>query len=147
MKNETTTFASICIFCGKHYDGDLRLDLCECGGNSFTTHTANWIHQRTWQSFVNRENNGLNPLGVSGIPPRIMSTLNSKKTEVDIINPEVRLNRYEKRGPKTKKLPAKKINDLARKGLGSKAIATQLRLDGFNVSYKTIQRRLSEARN
>ena len=76
-----------------------------------------------------------------------MSTLNDKKSEVDIIQPSVAKVTREKRGPKQKALPQELIRQLAGKNMGSKAIATHLRREmGIHVSYKTIQRVLSGER-
>lgn len=62
---------------------------------------------------------------------------NDLKSEVDTINPSVT---GKKRGPKLKQLPETLILELADKGLGSKAIASELKEQGVEVSYKTIQR-------
>lgn len=78
-----------------------------------------------------------------------MSTLAGKKTEVDIIPPPVREVTEvtcEKRGPKHKALPVELINQWTGEGMGSKAIATRLKGEGIEVSYKTIQRLLSGER-
>lgn len=40
-------------------------------------------------------------------------------------------------------LPVNRIRELQKQGLGSKAIATQLKRDGCKISYKTVQRFLS----
>ena len=49
-----------------------------------------------------------------------------------------------KRGPKHRSLPDDLIEQLAGEGMGSKAIAAKLKGEsGIEVSYKTIQRRLS----
>jgi len=74
----------------------------------------------------------------------IMSTLESKKFEVDIIHPPDATRTSVKRGPKHRPLPEGLINLLAGEGLGSKAIAARLKTEfGITVSYKTIQRVLS----
>jgi len=78
----------------------------------------------------------------------IMSTLNGRKIEVDIIQPSVAKVTRGKRGPKHKALPHELIKQWADEGMGSKAIATKLRTEqGITVSYKTIQRVLSGERN
>jgi len=71
-----------------------------------------------------------------------MSTLNDQKSKVDIIQPVPPKVTREKRGPKTTELPDDLIRQWASEGVGSKAISTRLRAEGFFVSYKTIQRRL-----
>lgn len=86
----------------------------------------------------------------------IMSTLESQKSEVDIIHPPVMSGakgRFTckttsgKRGPKHRRLPEDLIRQLASEGMGSKAIADRLRAEpGVTVSYKTIQRILSGQR-
>ncbi len=78
----------------------------------------------------------------------IMSTLESKKIEVDIIHPPDAIYRPSgKRGPKHKRLPEDLIKQLSDEGMGSKAIATRLKAElGITVSYKTIQRVLSGKR-
>ena len=76
-----------------------------------------------------------------------MSTSDDKKTTVDIIKPSVAKVTRGKRGPKHRDLPGDLIKQLAGEGMGSKAIATQLKKEqGINVSYKTIQRVLSGER-
>jgi len=78
----------------------------------------------------------------------IMSTLKSKNIEVDKINPSVARVNTVKRGRKRQRLPEDIILELHKDGLGSKAIATQLkREEGVVVSYKTVQRVLSGQRN
>jgi hypothetical protein len=81
-----------------------------------------------------------------------MSTLNDKKSEVDIIQPPVgKVTREKqpikteaKRGPKHKALPRELISQWAGEGMGSKAIASKLYSElSIKVSYKTIQRLLS----
>lgn len=73
-----------------------------------------------------------------------MSTVNGKKSEVDIIQPPVGKVTREKRGPKQKALPQELIKQWAGEGMGSKAIASRLKSElGIKVSYKTIQRALS----
>lgn len=77
----------------------------------------------------------------------IMSTLKSIKSEVDTIPLSSPRAKAAKRGPKPHRLPEELIKQLAGKGMGSKAIATKLKLDhGINVSYKTIQRVLTGER-
>ncbi len=80
---------------------------------------------------------------VSSYPPGIMSTLTGKKSEVDIIQPSVGKVTREKRGPKFTELPEDLIRQLAGEGMGSKAIASRLKAEGLEISYKTIQRRLA----
>jgi len=77
----------------------------------------------------------------------IMSTLNDKRIEVDIIQPSVAKVTRVKRGPKQKPLPQELIEQWAGEELGSKAIASKLNNElGIKVSYKTIQRLLSGER-
>ena len=84
---------------------------------------------------------------VVGDMPRIMSTLASQKSEVDIIHPSPVSRASSKRGPKHKALPQELIKQWAGKGMGSKAIASKLKNEpGIKVSYKTIQRLLSGER-
>ena len=73
---------------------------------------------------------------------QIMSTVNGKNIEVDIIPPGTATRPSSKRGPRFTDLPMALINELAGKGLGSKAITGELAKQGYTVSYKTIQRRL-----
>jgi len=84
---------------------------------------------------------------VVGEGSQIMSTLNDKKSEVDIIQPSVAKVTRGKRGPKQQALPQELITQWASEGMGSKAIATKLRKkQDITVSYKTIQRVLSGER-
>ena len=77
----------------------------------------------------------------------IMSTLESKKFEVDIIHPPDATRTSVKRGPKHRPLPQELIMQLAGEGMGSKAIAARLKVEfGITVSYKTIQRVVSGER-
>lgn len=89
----------------------------------------------------------------------IMSTLDGKKFEVDIIPPAVTTttatrtfapptkSNAGKRGPKHRLLPEDLIMRLAGEGMGSKTIAARLKAEhGISVSYKTIQRILSGER-
>jgi len=77
----------------------------------------------------------------------IMSTLNNKKNEVDIIQPPVAKVTRVKRGPKQKPLPQELIEQWAGEDMGSKAIASKLDNElGIKVSCKTIQRLLSGER-
>jgi len=88
-----------------------------------------------------KETSPLKAAEVSGHPPQIMSTVESKKIEVDIIQPSVSKVTRGKRGPKHKALPRELIKQWAGEGMGSKAIASKLRADhNVTVSYKTIQR-------
>lgn len=79
----------------------------------------------------------------------IMSTVKGKKIEVDKIQPSVAIETHarrlsNKRGRKPKELPEDLIVELAGKGMGSKAIASNLRADhNITISYKTIQRILA----
>lgn len=84
---------------------------------------------------------------VSGDVVLNMSTLNDKKSEVDIIQPSVAKVTRGKRGPKHKALPQELIEQWAGESMGSKAIASKLNSElGITVSYKTIQRLLSGGR-
>ena len=76
-------------------------------------------------------------------PSGIMSTSNETLAKVDIIKTEDSQSPFCKRGPKHKQLPDELIKELEGKGMGSKAIATQLKAQGIEISYKTVQRRLS----
>ena len=77
----------------------------------------------------------------------IMSTLESKKSEVDIIHPMAASRATGKRGPKQRQLPVGLIMQLNIEDLGAKAIASWLKRErGIEVSYKTIQRILSGER-
>jgi hypothetical protein len=78
----------------------------------------------------------------------IMSTVKAQKIEVlDIIQPmTAKVTLDKKRGPKRKVLPEDLVKRLASQGQGSKAIAAQLKKQGLEVSYKTIQRILSGQR-
>jgi len=81
---------------------------------------------------------------VSGDMVLNMSTVNGKKSEVDIIQPPVGKVTCGKRGPKQKALPQELIKQWADEGMGSKAIASRLKSEfGMKVSYKTVQRALS----
>lgn len=71
-----------------------------------------------------------------------MSPINSEKNKVDIINPVTPKVTRSKRGPKFTELPDDLIRQWASEGMGSKAISTRLKAEGYDVSYKTIQRRL-----
>jgi hypothetical protein len=72
-----------------------------------------------------------------------MSTLKEEKFTADIIRP-----RTGKRGPKKKELPDDEIKQLHEDGMGARAIATRpKREQGIKVSYRTIQRLLSDERS
>jgi len=84
---------------------------------------------------------------VAGDMRGIMSPLESKKIEVDIIHPPGATRVSGKRGPKHRSLPEDLIMQWAGEGMGSKAIAARLKAEyGVKVSYKTIQRVLSGER-
>ena len=84
---------------------------------------------------------------VAGDMRRIMSPLESKKIEVDIIHPPGATRTSGKRGPKHRSLPEDLIRHLAGEGMGSKAIAARLKAEHrVKVSYRTIQRILSGER-
>jgi hypothetical protein len=84
---------------------------------------------------------------VSRVGDEIMSTLESKKFEVDIIHPPGATRAVVKRGPKHRQLPEDLIRQLANEGMGSKVIAARLKAEhDIIVSYKTIQRVLSGER-
>lgn len=73
----------------------------------------------------------------------IMSTLESEKFEVDIIESPTMSRVHGKRGPKHLRLPEDLIRQLAGEGKGSKTIAARLKAElGITVSYKTILRLL-----
>jgi len=66
-----------------------------------------------------------------------MSTVNGKKSEVDIIQPPGATRNTVKRGPKSKQLPQGLILQWVGEDMGSKAITTRLREEqGITVSYK-----------
>ena len=89
-----------------------------------------------------------NSIQVSGDGVSNMSTVNDKKSEVDIIKPPVATRATGKRGPKHRDLPCELIKQWASEDMGSKAIASKLKQElGIKVSYKTIQRVLSGERN
>ena len=71
-----------------------------------------------------------------------MSPINGEKNKVDIIQSRVAKVTRSKRGPKFTELPDDLIRQWASEGMGSKAISTRLKAEGYDVSYKTIQRRL-----
>jgi len=80
-----------------------------------------------------------------------MSPLENEKTEVDIIQPTTSprtvMRTNTKKGPKRKQLPQVLILQWASDGMGSKAIASRLKVEhGIYISYKTIQRVLSGGR-
>ena len=96
---------------------------------------------------VRGEKAGRRQYQISRVGDRIMSTLDDKKFEVDIINPPAMSRARGKRGPKHRRLPEDLIRQLADEGMGSKAIAAKLKADyGIVVSYKTVQRVLSGER-
>lgn len=86
---------------------------------------------------------------VSESMQRIKSTLESSKIEADKTQPSVAVetpskHSGSKRGRKPKELPEDLIARLAGKGMGSKAIASQLKAHhNITVSYKTVQRILA----
>jgi hypothetical protein len=75
-----------------------------------------------------------------------MSTVNSQKTTVDILDPPVPVRPIVHPGPKNMALPLGRIAKLAADGMGSKLITKQLNADGIKVSYKTIQRLLKKVK-
>ncbi len=90
---------------------------------------------------------GQNQYQVSQQGSRIMSPLESKKIEVDIIDPADATRASVKRGPKHRALPEDLIRQLAGEGMGSKAIVARLKAEHrVKVSYKTIQRVISGER-
>jgi len=102
------------------------------------------IKKPTW---IPCKNGQQNQPHVSPYGGRNMSTLGEEKIEVDIFQPSVAKVRRGKRGPKHKALPHELIEQWADEGMGSKAIATRLNKErGVKVSYKTIQRVLSDER-
>jgi len=107
-------------------------------------------HQRAdWRpraAVARRESEAKLTPPISQIGGGIMSTLDSLKNTVDIIQPSVTIRAIVKRGPKHRQLPEDLIRELASEGMGSKAIALRLRTEGVTVSYKTIQRLLSGQR-
>ncbi|MFC2024460.1 helix-turn-helix domain-containing protein [Chloroflexota bacterium] len=106
-----------------------------------------WKPIVTSAGFIQGREQGEKIAQVSPDVRTIMSTLESKKSEVDIIQPVVISKEIRKRGPKPRSLPEDFIRQLASEGTGSKAIATRLKAEGVTVSYKTIQRVLSGERN
>ena len=90
---------------------------------------------------------GTMPAHVSQDVRAIMSTVKSKKTEVDIIKPRDASKAPGRRGPNHQLLPEDLILRLAGEGMGSKVIASRLKRElGIIVSYKTVQRLLSGER-
>lgn len=84
---------------------------------------------------------------IAGYLPNQMSTLNDNNSKVDISKVSVASGGTKSTRKKYKELPEDFIKQLADKDMGSKAIATQLRIErGVKVSYKTIQRLLAEQR-
>jgi len=84
---------------------------------------------------------------VSQVGGGIMSTLERKNIEVDIIHPPTMSRASGKRGPKPRPLPEDVIKLLAGEGMGSKSIAARLKAEhDIKASYKTIQRVLSGER-
>ena len=73
----------------------------------------------------------------------IMSTSESKEFEVDIIIARATARPLSKRGPKFTELPEDLIRELASQNQGAKAIATRLKAEGIEITYRTIQRRLA----
>lgn len=71
-----------------------------------------------------------------------LATLNDPSPTVANFRPRGRPKSYEKCS-----LPNKRIKQLHNKGMGSKAIASKLRTEGVDVSYRTIHRILSGERN
>ena len=72
-----------------------------------------------------------------------MSTLNESPVTVDNFRPRGRPKHYKKR-----ELPVELIRRLYGEGMESRAIASRLKAEqGIKISYKTIQRVLSEERN
>ncbi len=106
-----------------------------------------WVPRAQSKKDSTGKNSGQKVIQVSQDVVLNMSTLNDKKTEVDIIQPSVTKVTREKRGPKQKVLPHELIKKWAGGGMGSKAIASKLNNElGIKVSYKTIQRLLSGER-
>lgn len=78
-------------------------------------------------------------------PNRFDIVHDSRGTTVLYSYPSPDPGTLEKRGvgrPRLR-LPQNKIKGLYKQGLGSKAIATRLKREGYKVSYKTVQRLLS----
>jgi len=99
------------------------------------------IKKPTW---IPCKNGQQNQPHVSGYGGGIMSTLGEEKIEVDIIKPSGKPKILAKRGPKHKDLHIELIEQLAKEGMGSRAIATRLNAErDVKVSYKTIQRTLA----
>lgn len=77
-----------------------------------------------------------------------MSTLGSKKIEVDATKPPATPRTAVRGGPEQKALPQELIKQWAGEGMGSRAIASRLNRElGIKISYKTIQRALSRKNN
>ncbi len=114
-----------------------------------------WVPRAQSKKDSTGKNSGQKVIQVSGDMVLNMSTVNGKKSEVDIIQPPVgKVTREKqpikteaKRGPKHKALPRELISQWAGEGMGSKAIASKLNSElGIKVSYKTIQRTLAGER-
>jgi len=103
-----------------------------------------WVPRAQSKKDSTGKNSGQKVIQVSQDVVLNMSTLNGKKSEVDIIQPPVAKVTRGKRGPKHKALPQELIVQWAGAGMGSKAITSKLKSElGIKVSYKTIQRLLS----
>lgn len=77
----------------------------------------------------------------------IMSPMEGKKNEVDIIEARDGIRTRARRGRKPQDLPQEWIMRLADEGMGSKAITSRLKEEyGIIVSYKTVQRVIKKAR-
>jgi len=103
-----------------------------------------WVPRAQSKKDSTGKNRGQKVIQVSQDVVLNMSTVNGKKSEVDIIQSPVGKVTRGKTGPKKKVLPVELITQWAGAGMGSKAIASKLNNEhGIEVSYKTIQRLLS----
>ena len=106
-----------------------------------------WVPRAQSEKDSTGKNSGQKSIQVSRDVVLNMSTVNDKKSKVDIFQPSVGKVTSGKRGPKHKALPLELITQWAGQGMGSKAIASKLNSEiGIKVSYKTIQRLLSGER-
>lgn len=74
------------------------------------------------------------------------TTLNADDIGKDRETTDGEMSTVKARRKAYKPIPNQTVMDMAAAGLGSKAISTKLKEQGVNVSYKTIQRKLSAAR-
>jgi hypothetical protein len=98
--------------------------------------------RRGWEPINNTKTGKKEPSTIPSPTGDNLSTLKDKKSEVDKLPSRPP---KEKLGRKPVDLPDDLIRELASRGMGSKAITTELKNQGYSISYKTIQRRLKTA--